>query len=195
MREPELKHIVEAALLAAGEPLSVERLQRLFPPDRQPETAAVCGALAALAREYERRGIELKEVASGYRIQVRGEVAPWVAQLWVARPGRYSRALLETLAIIAYRQPITRGEIEEIRGVALSTSIMRTLQERGWIRIAGHRQLPGRPALFGTTRAFLDYFNLKSLEEMPDLTELKDWSDDQPELELCSRDDTVQAAG
>lgn len=197
--EPELKHIIEAALLAAGEPLSVERLQRLFPQDRQPEPAAVCGALAALAEDYEHRGIELKEVASGYRIQVRSELAPWMAQLWAARPGRYSRALLETLAIIAYRQPITRGEIEEIRGVALSTSIMRTLQDRGWIRIVGHRQLPGRPALFGTTRAFLDYFNLKSLDEMPALAELKDWTDGHPELDLClaqvEGDETVQAAG
>lgn len=196
--EPELKHIIEAALLAAGEPLSMERLQRLFPQDRQPEPTAICGALAALAKDYECRGIELKEVASGYRIQVRSELAPWMAQLWVARPGHYSRALLETLAIIAYRQPITRGEIEEIRGVALSTSIMRTLQERGWIRVVGHRQLPGRPALFGTTRAFLDYFNLKSLDEMPALAELKDWND-HPELELClaqvEGDKTVQAAG
>lgn len=197
--EPELKHIIEAALLAAGEPLSVERLQRLFPQDRQPDTAAVRKALAVLAEDYEHRGIELKEVASGYRIQVRMELAPWVAQLWAARPGRYSRALLETLAIIAYRQPITRGEIEEIRGVALSTSIMRTLQERGWIHVAGHRSLPGRPALFGTTRAFLDYFNLKSLEELPALTELKDWSEAQPDLELCLAQadggDTVWAAG
>lgn len=197
--EPELKHIIEAALLAANEPLSVERLQRLFPLDRQPEAAAVCGALAALAKDYECRGIELKEVANGYRIQVRRELAPWMAQLWAARPGRYSRALLETLAIIAYRQPITRGEIEEIRGVALSTSIMRTLQERGWIRVVGHRQLPGRPALFGTTRTFLDYFNLKSLDEMPALAELKDWTDDHPELDLClaqvEGDETVQAAG
>lgn len=197
--ESELKHIIEAALLAAGEPLSVERLQRLFPEDRQPQTAVVCEALAELAKDYERRGIELKEVASGYRIQVRRELAPWVAQLWAARPSRYSRALLETLAIIAYRQPITRGEIEEIRGVALSTSIMRTLQERGWIRIAGHRQLPGRPALFGTTRAFLDYFNLKSLDEMPALTEFRDWSGEQGELELylaqVKEDETVQATG
>ncbi|MCO6440011.1 MAG: SMC-Scp complex subunit ScpB [Nitrococcus mobilis] len=197
--EPELKYIIEAALLAAGEPLSVERLQRLFPHDQQPGTAAVRRALAALAEDYEHRGIELKEVASGYRIQVRTELASWVAQLWAARPGRYSRALLETLALIAYRQPITRGEIEEIRGVALSTSIMRTLQERGWIHVAGYRPLPGRPALFGTTRAFLDYFNLKSLEELPALTELKDWRDVQPELELClaqaDGDDTVRAAG
>ncbi|MDN5872142.1 MAG: SMC-Scp complex subunit ScpB, partial [Nitrococcus sp.] len=149
--QPQLKHVIEAALLAAGEPLPVERLRGLFPQDRHPEVAAVCDALAELAKDYQGRGIELKEVASGYRIQVRTELTPWIAQLWVTKPGRYSRALLETLAIIAYRQPITRGEIEEIRGVALSSSIMRVLQERGWIRVAGHRELPGRPALFGTT--------------------------------------------
>lgn len=181
--QPQLKHIIEAALLVAGEPLRIERLQGLFPQDRQPEAADVCAALTELAKDYDGRGIELKEVASGYRIQVRAQVAPWVAQLWVTKPGRYSRALLETLAIIAYRQPITRGEIEEIRGVALSSSIMRALQERGWIRVAGHRELPGRPALFGTTRTFLDYFNLKSLDEMPALAELRDWSDYDPGLD------------
>ena len=181
--EPELKYIVEAALLAAGEPLSVERMQGLFPADRQPEKNAICGALAALAEDYVGRGIELTEVAGGYRIQVRQEMTPWIGPLWSARPGRYSRALLETIAIIAYRQPITRGEIEEIRGVALSSSIMRTLQERGWVRTAGHRQLPGRPALFATTRAFLDYFNLKSLDDMPSLSELMGWSDEHAEPE------------
>lgn len=198
--EPELKHVIEAALLAAGEPLSLERLQKLFPQDQQPGVAAIRAGLAALAGDYERRGIELKEVASGYRIQVRGELAPWVAKLWEAKPSRYSRALLETLAIIAYRQPITRGEIEEIRGVTLSTSIMRTLQERGWVRVAGHRQLPGRPALFGTTKAFLDYFNLQSLDEMPALNELEEGRDDPPELELplapvAGDNNTAQAMG
>lgn len=197
--EPELKYIIEAALLAAGEPLSVDRMQRLFPSDRQPEKAAILNALAELAEDYRRRGIELKEVASGYRIQVREELTPWVAQLGAARPGRYSRALLETIAIIAYRQPITRGEIEEIRGVALSSSIMRTLQERGWIRTAGHRQLPGRPALFATTRAFLDYFNLKSLDEMPALSELMNRSDENAEYEpsLAQSEDglSVRAIG
>ncbi|MDN5849237.1 MAG: SMC-Scp complex subunit ScpB [Nitrococcus sp.] len=197
--QPQVKHIIEAALLAAGEPLPIERLRRLFPHDRQPEVAAVCDALAELAKDFEGRGIELKEVASGYRIQVRAQLAPWVAQLWVTKPGRYSRALLETLAIIAYRQPITRGEIEEIRGVALSSSIMRALQERGWIRVAGHRELPGRPALFGTTRAFLDYFNLKSLNEMPALTEIRFWSDYDAELDPClaaaEGSNTAQAAG
>lgn len=199
MSEPELKHIIEAALLAAEEPLSVERLQLLFPQDRQPEPEAVCEALSALASDYEQRGIEIKEVASGYRIQVRKELAPWVSRLWVVRPGRYSRALLETLAIIAYRQPITRGEIEELRGVALSTSIMRTLQERDWVRVVGHRQLPGRPSLLGTTRAFLDYFNLKSLEEMPALTQFNEGRDVQPELALCfaqlEEDESVRSTG
>lgn len=179
MAEPALKHVLEGALLAAGEPLSVDRLRSLFPPGHEPEPSAVRQALAALAGDYEGRGIELREVASGFRIQVREELAPWVSRLWEEKPGRYSRALLETLAIIAYRQPITRGEIEEIRGVSVSSSIVRTLQERGWIRILGHKDLPGRPAMFGTTRGFLDYFNLRSLGELPTLMEIRDLDADR----------------
>jgi segregation and condensation protein B len=184
MAEPELKYIVEGALLAAGEPLSVDRLRSLFSEERQPEAAAVRQALFSLAQDYEGRGVELKEVSSGFRIQVRDELAPWVSRLWEEKPGRYSRALLETLAIIAYRQPITRGEIEDIRGVSVSSSIMRTLHERGWVRTVGHRDVPGRPAMVGTTRAFLDYFNLKSLDELPTLMEIRDLDKDHPELDL-----------
>lgn len=184
MIRPATKHILEGALLAAGEPLSVERLRGLFPDDAAPEPAAIRGALAELAQDYEGRGVELREVASGYRIQVRDSVAPWVARLWEERPSRYSRAVLETLAIIAYRQPITRGEIEDIRGVTVSTQMMRNLQERGWVRVVGHRDLPGRPAMLGTTRAFLDYFNLRSLEELPPLRAIRDLDGDHPELDL-----------
>ena len=157
MTLPPTKQVLEAALLAAGEPLSLERLRSLFPETGRPDPGELRGALAELAAEYQERAVELKEVASGYRIQVKPELAPWIAGLWEEKPGRYSRALLETLAIIAYRQPITRGEIEEIRGVSVSTSIMRTLQERDWVRVVGRREVPGRPALYGTTRGFLDY--------------------------------------
>ncbi len=185
MTEPALKHILEGALLAAGEPLSVERLRGLFPQERVPAPGEVRQALAELAQDYEGRGIEVREVASGFRVQVREALGPWVARLWEERPARYSRALLETLAIIAYRQPITRGEIEDIRGVSVSSSIMRTLQDRNWIRTLGYRDLPGRPAMFGTTRAFLDYFNLTSLEDLPTLMELRDLDgDEHPELDL-----------
>ncbi|MEY6430920.1 SMC-Scp complex subunit ScpB [Thioalkalicoccus limnaeus] len=173
MTRPPLEHIIEAALLAAGQPLTLDRLLGLFGDDERPAREAVLDALAALDRDYRHRGLELVEVAGGYRVQVRREVAPWVARLWDEKPGRYSRALLETLALIAYRQPITRGEIEEIRGVVVSTNIMRTLLEREWVRIVGHRDAPGRPALFGTTRQFLDYFGLRSLNELPPLAELR----------------------
>lgn len=171
---PELKIVLEAALLAAGGPVSINQLLNLFEPDDQPGHDAMRSALEALSRDYEGRGIELKEVAGGFRIQVRQELSPWVSRLWEERPGRYSRALLETLALIAYRQPITRGEIEEVRGVSVSTSIIKTLQERDWIKVLGHREVPGRPALYGTTREFLDYFNLKSLNELPPLSEMRD---------------------
>jgi segregation and condensation protein B len=172
---PELKFILEAALLAADEPLSVERLQAaLFEAHQQPSREALQGALAELRRDYAGRGIELVEVASGFRIQVRQELSPWVSRLWEERAARYSRALLETLALIAYRQPITRGEIEEVRGVSVSSSIIKTLVERGWIKVVGHREVPGRPALYGTTRVFLDYFNLRSLADLPPLSEIRD---------------------
>ncbi len=180
----EIRNIVEAALLAAGQSLTIDRLLSLFadqpaPPDRQ----QIRAALARLEQEYRERGIELRETGSGFRLQVRKELAPWIGKLWEERPQRYSRALLETLAIIAYRQPVTRGEIEEIRGVAVSSNIMKTLLEREWIRVVGHRDLPGRPGLYATTRQFLDHFNLKSLNELPTLAELRDPDEISAELE------------
>lgn len=184
MSRPPLKNILEAALLAAGEPLTLDRLQDLFPDNERPERAALRQALDDLAEDLDGRGIELKEVASGYRLQVRQDLAPWITGLWEERPARYSRALLETLAIIAYRQPVTRAEIEEIRGVSVGTPIMRTLQEREWVRVVGHRDVPGRPAMYGTTRRFLDYFNLKGLDELPTLLEMRNLDDIHPELDL-----------
>lgn len=166
--------ILEAVLLAAGEPLSLERLLDVFPESERPERDAVRKALLELMHDYTGRGMELIEVASGFRLQVPGLYSPWVSRLWEERAAHYSRALLETLALIAYRQPITRGEIEEVRGVSLSSSIMKTLQERDWIKVIGHREVPGRPALYATTRAFLDYFNLKSLSELPPLAAPRD---------------------
>ena len=146
--------------------------------------AEIGKALAELGDDYAERGLELKEVANGFRIQVREETNPWVARLWEERPQRYSRALLETLALIAYRQPITRGDIEEVRGVSVRTNIIRTLQEREWIRVVGHRDVPGKPALFGTTKVFLDYFNLQNLDDLPSLAEIKDMDSIEPELDL-----------
>jgi segregation and condensation protein B len=180
---PELKTILEAVLLAAGEPLALDRLLALFPEAERPERDALCTALAELAADYAGRGVELVEVASGFRLQVPQAFAPWVERLWEERAASYSRALLETLALIAYRQPVTRGEIEAVRGVSVSSSIMKTLQERGWIRVIGHREVPGRPALYATTRAFLDYFNLKSLSELPSLVAPRDLDAIGAELE------------
>jgi segregation and condensation protein B len=174
MTETHLKNVIEAALLAAGRPLSAPELRELFDEFERPEPGAVAAALAALAADYAGRGIALAEVASGWRIQVRAEVAPPVARLWQERPPKYSRALLETLALIAYRQPITRGEIEDIRGVAVNPNIIRTVLERGWVRVIGHRDVPGRPELLATTREFLDYFGLKTLDDLPTLAQLKD---------------------
>ncbi|MGA9851597.1 MAG: SMC-Scp complex subunit ScpB [Gammaproteobacteria bacterium] len=169
-----LKNIIEAALLAAGRPLNIDELMALFSDEERPDRTQVRKALDTLQAEFAERGITLKEVASGFRIQVKPELANWISRLWEERPARYSRALLETLSLIAYRQPITRGEIESVRGVTVNTHIMRTLLERGWIRIVGRRDVPGHPEMFGTTREFLDYFSLKSLDELPTLAELKD---------------------
>lgn len=169
----ELATLLEGILLAAGKPMSLERLGELFEEAERPEPQQFRDALAVLGLSCSGRAFELKEVATGYRLQVREKLAPWVGRLWEERPQRYSRALLETLALIAYRQPITRGEIEEIRGVAVNTQIVKTLMEREWIRIVGYREVPGRPAMLATTRTFLDYFNLKSLEDLPPLAELK----------------------
>jgi segregation and condensation protein B len=169
-----LVQIIEGALLAAGRPLTVAQLAELFEEHERPENAAIREALAEAAARCEGRGFELQEVASGFRYQVRQSLSPWVGRLWHERPQKYSRALLETLALVAYRQPITRGEIEEIRGVAVSTNIIKTLHEREWIRVVGHRDVPGRPAMYATTRQFLDYFNLKSLDQLPALAEIRD---------------------
>ncbi len=184
MSDIPVKNILEAALLAAGRPLTLEQMQGLFDLTEQPEKGALREALDELSSDYEVRGLELKEVASGWRIQVRKDMTQWVSRLWEERPAKYTRAFLETLAIIAYRQPITRGEIENIRGVSVSTNIMKSLQEREWVRVVGHRDVPGRPAMYGTTREFLDYFNLKSLDELPTLAELRDIDSINVELDL-----------
>ena len=164
MAETGLVQIIEGALMAAGEPLSLQRISQLFDDFDRPENDDLKQALAQVSERCEDRGYELVQVASGYRFQVRQQLSTWVGRIWQERPPRYSRALLETLSLIAYRQPITRGEIEEIRGVAVSTNIIKTLQEREWVRVVGHRDVPGKPAMYATTRQFLDYFNLKSLE-------------------------------
>jgi segregation and condensation protein B len=175
MDENELKHVVEAALLAAGRPLTLDRLVELFAArGSAPDRAVIKRVVDTLAAEYQGRGIELKEVANGYRIQVKRSMSDWLQPLWEERAPRYTRALLETLALIAYRQPITRAEIEEVRGVVVSTNIVRTLLERNWVRVVGHRDVPGKPAMFGTTKDFLDYFGLKKLEDLPTLAEVKD---------------------
>ncbi|GAB4223381.1 MAG: SMC-Scp complex subunit ScpB [Gammaproteobacteria bacterium] len=166
--------IVEAALMAAGEPLSIAQLSKLFAEHERPEKEEIQKALIELSAAYSERGIELKELASGYCFQVKATLAPWIQRLWDEKPPRYSRALLETLAIIAYRQPVTRAEIEDIRGVAVSTNIIKTLIEREWIKEVGQREVPGKPMLYGTTKAFLDHFNLKGLTDLPSLAELRD---------------------
>lgn len=180
----ELKKVIEAALLASPLPLTVGQLDQLFADEEKPGASLIKQALAELDLDFEGRAIELIEVASGYRIQVKTSMMPFLGKLWEDRPPRYSRALLETLAIVAYRQPITRGDIEQIRGVSVSSNILRTLQERDWIKVIGHRDVPGRPELLGTTKAFLDYFNLKSLNELPTLAEIKDIDDLEPQLAL-----------
>lgn len=183
---PELKHILEAVLLAADEPLSLSRIATLFDTRDAPSSSDINKALEELAADLQNRGIELKEVASGFRLKTRAELMPWISRLWEEKPQRYSRALLETLSLIAYRQPITRGEIEEVRGVSVSSNIIRTLQEREWIRVVGHRDVPGKPALFGTTRAFLDYFDLTSLDDLPTLAEIRDMANLEPEFDFDS---------
>ncbi|WP_305804618.1 SMC-Scp complex subunit ScpB [Stenotrophomonas sp. YIM B06876] len=179
-----INRIVEGALLASSQPLTLAQLQDLFTEDLPPPPGSVERALEQLREACASRGVELVEVASGFRYQVTGEVHQWVARLWTERKTRYTRATLETLALIAYRQPITRGEIEQVRGVAVSSNIIQALEEREWIRVIGHRDVPGRPALFGTTRGFLDYFGLKRLDELPPLSELKDLGELEPQLPL-----------
>ena len=177
-----INRIVEAALLAANQPLALAQLHALFPEEAPAPPGSVEAALEQLATACTDRGVELVEVASGFRYQVKAEVHGWVARLWTERKTRYTRATLETLALIAYRQPITRGEIEQVRGVAVSTNIIQALEEREWIRVVGHRDVPGKPALYGTTRGFLDYFGLKRLDELPPLSELKDIGELEPQL-------------
>ena len=184
MEATEIKHFVEAALLAAGRPLNIDQLKGLFDGRTAPEKAEIRQAIATLNEEYEERGIVISEVASGFRMQVKSTMADRLHKLWEDRPPRYSRALFETLALIAYRQPITRGDIEEIRGVTVSSNIVRQLLERDWVRVVGHRDVPGRPAMFGTTKAFLDYFSLKKLDDLPPLADLSDWESLRVQLNL-----------
>lgn len=184
MNETELKPILEALIMASSRPISLDKLIEIFTEQERPDRKTVKSALDSLAADYEGKSIELKEVSSGYRFQVRKDYAEWVSRLWEEKPARYSRALLETLALIAYKQPITRGEIEKIRGVSVSVQIMKTLQEREWVAVVGHRDVPGKPAIYATTKEFLDYFNLKSLEELPPLAEIRDLDKIAGELNL-----------
>ena len=184
MDEKPLKNIIEAILLAAGRPLTLDQVLAMFAENEKPERADVREAIKELQADYEQRGIALVQVGGGFRIQIREDMQPWVSRLWEEKPARYSRALLETLSLVAYRQPITRGEIENVRGVTVSTSIMRTLLERDWVHVVGHRDVPGHPAMYGTTKQFLDYFSLKSLSDLPALSELRDLSAISAELEL-----------
>ena len=199
MGDHDLVEILEGALLAADEPLTKKQLAQLFDELDRPSTSDIATALDEVSPRCEGRGFELAEVASGFRFQVRQHLSPWVSKLWVERPARYSRALLETLSLIAYRQPITRGEIEDIRGVAVSSNIMKSLLERDWVKVVGHRDVPGRPAMYATTRGFLDYFNLKSLDQLPPLADVKDLETMTSALPLeefhDSRDDDAGAEG
>jgi len=194
MNEQYVRNVVEAALLAAGRALDLDELTALFGVSETSNAEEVRAALNALEAEYQDRGLELKEVASGFRIQIRSSVAEPVSKLWQERPAKYSRALLETLALVAYRQPITRGEIEQIRGVAVNPSIIKTLLERAWIRVVGHRDVPGKPELLGTTADFLDYFGLKKLDDLPTLVQLKEMEDLRVQLALPGADAVVVEA-
>jgi segregation and condensation protein B len=193
MDATEIKHFVEAALLAAGRPLNIDQLKGLFDGRMAPEKAEIRKAIATLNEEYKERGIVISEVASGFRTQIKSTMADRLQKLWEERPPRYSRALFETLALVAYRQPITRGEIEEVRGVAVSSNIVRQLLERDWVRVVGHRDVPGRPAMFGTTKAFLDYFSLKKLDDLPPLADLSDWESLRVQLNLPEVDDQTDS--
>jgi segregation and condensation protein B len=186
MEAERLRMIIEGALLAAGRPLDLAQLDALFDPLEQPGHDAIRTALDAIAAASAEHAWELRQTASGYRLQVRAELAPWIGRLWEEKPRRYSRSFLETLVLIAYRQPVTRGDIEAVRGVAVSSDTIKILQEREWIRVVGHRDVPGRPALYATTRQFLDYFNLASLDQLPPLSELKGFELLEPHLELAT---------
>ncbi len=199
MDQPLIIRIVEAALLAAHQPLTLAQLHALFPEDQPAPADSVEQALESLREACNGRGVELVELASGFRYQVQADVHPWVARLWTERQTRYTRATLETLALIAYRQPITRGEIEQVRGVAVNSNIIKALEEREWIRVVGHRDVPGKPALFGTTKVFLDYFGLKRLDQLPPLSELKDIGELDPQFPFdgvpADADKTIAAGG
>ncbi len=199
MEATEIKYFLEAALLAAGRPLNIDQLKDLFDGRVAVEKADIRQAIVALNEDYDERGIIVSEVASGFRMQIKAPMADRLHKLWEERPPRYSRALFETLALVAYRQPITRGEIEEIRGVSVSSNIVRQLLERDWVRVVGHRDVPGRPAMFGTTKAFLDYFSLKKLDDLPPLADLSDWESlrvqlNLPEVEGQAEDASSEAA-
>ena len=180
-----IKRIVEGALLAASRPLDISQLEKLFADDERPPRDQLRAAIEDIQSDCRGRGYDVVQVASGFRFQVSDELAPWINRLWEEKPKRYSRAMLETLALIVYRQPLTRGDIELVRGVAVSSDIIRALQEREWIAVVGHRDVPGRPALYATTKQFLNYFNLKSLQQLPALGEIKDFAELDPELELA----------
>ena len=180
-----IKKIVEGALLAAGRPLDISQLEKLFADDERPPRDQLRAAIEDIQADCRGRGYDIVQVASGFRFQVSDELAPWINRLWEEKPKRYSRAMLETLALIVYRQPLTRGDIELVRGVAVSSDIIRALQEREWIAVVGHRDVPGRPALYATTKQFLNYFNLKSLQQLPALGQIKDFAELDPELELA----------
>jgi len=182
--DSKVKIIVEGLLLAAGRPLSLDNIAQIFAKNERPDKAELKAVMQSITEDCADRGFELKEIATGFRFQVKQDLSEWVAKLWEERPPRYTRALLETLALITYRQPITRGDIEEIRGVGVSSNIIRTLLDREWVRVVGHRDVPGRPAMFATTKQFLDYFNLKSLQELPPLSEIKDLVKADPEFDL-----------
>jgi segregation and condensation protein B len=195
MENEKLKPILEALFAAADRPLSVNSIFDLFSGDvEQPDKDDIRKAIHQLMEQYAGSGLQLQQVASGFRLQVKPAYETWVSRLWDQRPPRYSRALMETLALIAYRQPITRGEIEDIRGVSVSTNIIKTLQEREWVRPLGHKDVPGKPALYGTTRGFLDYFNLKSLNQLPTLAEIRDLDQYNPELALVDTSETSESA-
>lgn len=189
MDDNEVKYFIEAALLAAGHPMSVDQLHNLFDELSAPEKSQIRQAISNLQDDYEDRGIMISEVASGFRIQVRSSMADRLQKLWEQQSPRYSKALFETLVLIAYRQPMTRGEIEEIRGVSVSTNIIRSLLEREWIRVVGHRDVPGRPAMFGTTKSFLDYFSLRKLDDLPPLADFSDWESLRVQLNLPAVDE------
>lgn len=193
MSNTSLKAIIEGFIFASDKALSADRIIKLFPENEEPEKQEVIDALEELQNDYADRGVELQKVSTGYRFQVKQDLTPWVSRLWEEKPARYTRALLETLALIVYRQPITRGEIEEIRGVAVSSNIIKTLQEREWVRVVGHRDVPGKPALYASTKEFLDYFNLESLDQLPPLSEIKDLDSIATDLDPEKNADLLEA--